>query len=180
MGRSDIFANEFDLDSDEFVPMPKGDVHKSKELVQYISLHDFDAANSQPHGKAGDVMSMLSQILKPRKTEITGLLVTINTFIIPIFCAEKLRAEVNKVVDQLIEEGQAELLPGVLFIDEVTHHKFFNIKRNKIHIFKVHMLDMECFTFLHRALESEISPIIVFATNRGITKIRLIAKILIQ
>lgn len=34
MGRSDIFANEFDLDADEFVPMPKGDVHKSKELVQ--------------------------------------------------------------------------------------------------------------------------------------------------
>jgi RuvB-like protein 1 len=38
------------------------------------------------------------------------------------------------------------------------------------------MLDMECFTFLHRALESEISPIIVFATNRGRTKIRLVAK----
>ncbi|CAK5091232.1 unnamed protein product [Meloidogyne enterolobii] len=34
------------------------------------------------------------------------------------------------------------------------------------------MLDLECFTFLHRALESEISPIIVFATNRGRTKIR--------
>jgi RuvB-like protein 1 (pontin 52) len=34
MGRSDIFANEFDLDADEFVPMPKGDVHKTKEVVQ--------------------------------------------------------------------------------------------------------------------------------------------------
>uniref|UniRef100_A0A914L9Q4 RuvB-like helicase n=1 Tax=Meloidogyne incognita TaxID=6306 RepID=A0A914L9Q4_MELIC len=138
LGRSDIFANEFDLDADEFVPMPKGDVHKSKELVQYVNLHVFDSANSAPHGKAGDMMTMLSQILKPKKTEIT----------------EKLRNEVNKVVNQLIESGQAELLPGVLFIDEV------------------HMLDLECFTFLHRALESEISPIIVFATNRGRTKIR--------
>lgn len=34
MGRSDIFSNEFDLDADEFVPMPKGDVHKQKEIVQ--------------------------------------------------------------------------------------------------------------------------------------------------
>uniref|UniRef100_A0A914HZZ3 RuvB-like helicase n=1 Tax=Globodera rostochiensis TaxID=31243 RepID=A0A914HZZ3_GLORO len=138
IGRSDIFANEFDLDADEFVPMPKGDVRKQKEIVQYVSLHDFDNANSSPQGKAGDFASMLSKFMKPKKTEIT----------------EKLRNEVNKVVNQLIEAGQAELLPGVLFIDEV------------------HMLDLECFTFLHRALESEVNPVIVFATNRGRSKIR--------
>mmetsp|Transcript_87553 Transcript_87553/g.121528 ORF Transcript_87553/g.121528 Transcript_87553/m.121528 type:complete len:102 (+) Transcript_87553:915-1220(+) len=34
------------------------------------------------------------------------------------------------------------------------------------------MLDMECFSFLNRALESEKSPIIILATNRGITNIR--------
>lgn len=34
------------------------------------------------------------------------------------------------------------------------------------------MLDMECFSFLNRALESEKSPIVILATNRGITKIR--------
>ena len=38
MGRSDIFANEFDLDADEFVPMPKGDVHKTKELQQVSQI----------------------------------------------------------------------------------------------------------------------------------------------
>ena len=42
------------------------------------------------------------------------------------------------------------LVPGVLFIDEV------------------HMLDLECFSFLNRALESTLSPIVIFATNRGI------------
>ena len=52
------------------------------------------------------------------------------------------------------EEGKAEIIPGVLFIDEV------------------HMLDMECFSFLNRALESESAPIIILATNRGITNIR--------
>lgn len=34
------------------------------------------------------------------------------------------------------------------------------------------MLDIECFTFLNRALESPLSPIVVFATNRGICTIR--------
>ena len=48
-------------------------------------------------------------------------------------------------------QGVAELLPGVLFIDEV------------------HMLDAECFTYLHRALERETSPIVVLATNRNLT-----------
>ena len=34
------------------------------------------------------------------------------------------------------------------------------------------MLDMECFSFLNRALEDDLAPVVVMATNRGITKIR--------
>jgi len=34
------------------------------------------------------------------------------------------------------------------------------------------MLDIECFTFLNRALESTLSPIVVLATNRGMCTIR--------
>lgn len=34
------------------------------------------------------------------------------------------------------------------------------------------MLDIECFTFLNRALESTLSPIVIFATNRGVCTIR--------
>jgi len=34
------------------------------------------------------------------------------------------------------------------------------------------MLDIECFTYLNRALESPLSPIVIVATNRGITTIR--------
>lgn len=45
-------------------------------------------------------------------------------------------------------------MPGVLFIDEV------------------HMLDIECFTYLNRALESSLAPIVILATNRGICTIR--------
>ena len=58
------------------------------------------------------------------------------------------------MVNRYIDQGVAELVPGVLFIDEV------------------HMLDIECFTYLHRALESVISPIVIFATNRGTCTIR--------
>jgi RuvB-like protein 2 len=34
------------------------------------------------------------------------------------------------------------------------------------------MLDIECFSFLNKSIESELSPIIIMASNRGVTKIR--------
>ena len=37
---------------------------------------------------------------------------------------------------------------------------------------EVHMLDIECFTYLNRALESALAPIVVLATNRGVCTIR--------
>jgi len=137
VGRSDSYATEFDLEADEYVPVPKGDVHKKKEIVQDVTLHDLDMANAKPQS-GQDLMSVMGSIMKPRKTEVT----------------EKLRLEINKVVNRYIDQGIAELVPGVLFIDEV------------------HMLDIECFTYLNRALESTLSPIIIFATNRGMCTIR--------
>jgi len=83
-------------------------------------------------------MSLMGQMMKPKKTEIT----------------DKLRGEINKVVNKYIDQGVAELVPGVLFIDEV------------------HMLDIECFTYLNKALESKLAPIVILATNRGICEIR--------
>lgn len=38
MGRSDAFATEFDLEAEEYVPLPKGEVHKKKEIVQVCTL----------------------------------------------------------------------------------------------------------------------------------------------
>ncbi|TVY80994.1 RuvB-like helicase [Lachnellula suecica] len=137
VGRSDAYATEFDLEAEEYVPIPKGEVHKKKEIVQDVTLHDLDIANARPQG-GQDIMSMMGQLMKPKMTEIT----------------EKLRAEINKVVNKYIDQGVAELVPGVLFIDEV------------------HMLDIECFTYLNRALESSISPIVILASNRGMCTIR--------
>lgn len=34
------------------------------------------------------------------------------------------------------------------------------------------MLDLECFTYLNKALETPISPIVILASNRGMTTIR--------
>ena len=137
VGRSDSYATEYDLEAEEYVPIPKGDVHKKKEIVQDVTLHDLDMANAKPQG-GHDFLSLMSQINRPKKTEIT----------------EKLRLEINKVVNKYIDHGIAELVPGVLFIDEV------------------HMLDIECFTYLNRALESNLAPIVILATNRGICEIR--------
>merc|ERR1711985_151015 len=137
VGRCDTFAAEYDLEAEEYVPLPKGDVHKKKEIVQDVTLHDLDMANAKPQG-GQDIVSVMNNMMKPRKTEIT----------------EKLRLEINKVVNRYIDQGVAELVPGVLFIDEV------------------HMLDIECFTYLNRALESTLAPIVVLATNRGMCNIR--------
>lgn len=137
VGRSDAYATEFDLEAEEYVPVPKGDVHKKKEIVQDVTLHDLDISNAKPQG-GHDFLSLMSQINRPKKTEIT----------------EKLRLEINKVVNKYIDHGIAELVPGVLFIDEV------------------HMLDIECFTYMNRALESNLAPIVILATNRGICTIK--------
>jgi RuvB-like protein 1 (pontin 52) len=153
VGRSDAYATEFDLEAEEYVPIPKGEVHKKKEIVQDVTLHDLDIANSRPQG-GQDIMSMMGQLMKPKMTEIT----------------EKLRAEINKVVSKYIDQGVAELVPGVLFIDEVRA----DVRSNEwqLTIEQVHMLDIECFTYLNRALESPISPIVILASNRGMCTIR--------
>ena len=137
VGRSDSYATEFDLEAEEYVPIPKGDVHKKKEIVQDVTLHDLDVANARPQG-GHDFISLMSQVNRPKKTEIT----------------EKLRLEINKVVNRYIDHGIAELVPGVLFVDEV------------------HMLDIECFTYMNRALESNLAPIVILATNRGVCTIK--------
>ena len=155
VGRSDAFSTEFDLEAEEYVPVPKGDVHKKKDIVQDVTLHDLDVANARPQG-GQDVMSMMGQLMKPRKTEIT----------------EKLRGEINKLVNKYIDQGVAELVPGVLFIDEVKPTPLPLPTQNTLTQSQVHMLDLECFTYLNRALESTISPIVILASNRGQTTIR--------
>lgn len=67
---------------------------------------------------------------------------------------QEVRDQINAKVMEWREEGKAEINPGVLFIDEA------------------HMLDIECFSYLNRALEGDMAPIVIMATNRGITKIR--------
>lgn len=67
------------------------------------------------------------------------------------FVPKTLTMEFNPLyqVAEWREEGKAEIVPGVLFIDEV------------------HMLDIECFSYLNRALENDMAPVVIMATNRG-------------
>ncbi|TIA89693.1 hypothetical protein E3P99_01931 [Wallemia hederae] len=66
----------------------------------------------------------------------------------------ELREQINSKLSEWREEGKASIVPGVLFIDEV------------------HMLDIECFSYLNRALESELAPLVIMASNRGYARIR--------
>ncbi|GAQ80109.1 putative DNA helicase TIP49 [Klebsormidium nitens] len=132
LGRS--FARSRDYDAmgptTKFVQCPDGELQKRKEVVHVVSLHEIDVINSRTQGFlalfAGDTGEIRSEV----------------------------REQIDSKVAEWREEGKAEIVPGVLFIDEV------------------HMLDIECFSFLNRALENEMSPILVVATNRGITRIR--------
>ncbi|DBA90549.1 TPA: RuvB-like 2 [Trebouxia sp. C0004] len=132
LGRS--FARSRDYDamgpSTKFVQCPEGELQKRKEVVHVVTLHEIDVINSRTQGFlalfAGDTGEIRQEV----------------------------REQIDAKVAEWREEGKADIVPGVLFIDEV------------------HMLDMECFSFLNRALENDMSPILVVATNRGITKIR--------
>lgn len=109
---------------------PEGEIEKRKEVVHTVSLHEIDVINSRSQG----FLALFSGDTGEIKQEV--------------------RDQIDQKVSEWREEGKADIVPGVLFIDEV------------------HMLDIECFSFLNRALESETAPVVILATNRGITKIR--------
>jgi len=109
------------------VERPSGPVRKTKTVTHTITLHDIDIANIRFH-----------RGLLFREEEIS----------------DEIRQKVDEYVNELIKDHRAELVPGVLFIDEA------------------HMLDVESFAFLSRALEEEFAPILVLATNRAITTVK--------
>jgi DNA helicase TIP49 (TBP-interacting protein) len=43
-----------------------------------VTLHDLDVANARPQG-GQDILSMMGQLMKPKKTEITGICMNIMT-----------------------------------------------------------------------------------------------------
>jgi len=132
LGRAFTRARDYDAMGPEtkFVQCPEGELQKRKEVVHTVTLHEIDVINSRTQG----FLALFSGDTGEIKSEV--------------------RDQINTKVAEWREEGKAEIVPGVLFIDEV------------------HMLDIECFSFLNRALESDMSPILIMATNRGITKIR--------
>eukprot|EP01083_Nonionella_stella_P292570 995020_1 len=132
IGRSFARAQEFDAMSSgtKFVQTPAGELCKRKEFIHTVSLHEIDVINSKPSG----FLSLFSGDTGEIKQEI--------------------RDQIDQKIDNWRETGKADIIPGVLFIDEV------------------HMLDIECFSFLNRAIESDMAPIVIIATNRGITEIR--------
>jgi RuvB-like protein 2 len=132
LGRSFTRARDYDAmgPQTKFVQCPEGELQKRKEVIHTVTLHEIDVINSRQQG----FLALFSGDTGEIKSEV--------------------REQINTKVAEWREEGKAEIVPGVLFIDEV------------------HMLDIECFSFLNRALESDMAPVLIMATNRGITRIR--------
>ncbi|GAX82411.1 hypothetical protein CEUSTIGMA_g9839.t1 [Chlamydomonas eustigma] len=132
LGRSFTRSRDYDAMGPQtrFVQCPEGELQKRKEVVHVVTLHEIDVINSRTQG----FLALFSGDTGEIRHEV--------------------REQIDLKVAEWREEGKAEIVPGVLFIDEV------------------HMLDIECFSFLNRALENDMAPVLVVATNRGITKIR--------
>ncbi|PKS09704.1 hypothetical protein jhhlp_004325 [Lomentospora prolificans] len=132
LGRSYARSREYDaMGADtKFLQCPDGELQKRKEVVHTVTLHEIDVINSRTQGYlalfSGDTGEIRSEI----------------------------RDQINTKVGEWKEEGKAEIVPGVLFIDEV------------------HMLDIECFSYINRALEDDLAPVVIMATNRGYSRIR--------
>lgn len=127
-------ASEYDVGPRKKSDLPKGAVSKEKEVMRFFTLYDIDMSFAMQRGAL--TRALLGSVEIDRE--------------IP----DEVRKEADETVRKLIDEGKAELVPGVLFIDDA------------------HLLDLESFSFLSRAMESELSPILVLATNRGVAKIR--------
>lgn len=132
LGKSFTRARDYDAMGPEtkFVQCPEGELQKRKEVVHTVSLHEIDVINSRQQG----FLALFSGDTGEIRSEV--------------------RDQINTKVAEWKEEGKAEIVPGVLFIDEV------------------HMLDIECFSFINRALEDDFAPIVVMATNRGVSQTR--------
>ncbi|KAG0131699.1 TIP49 C-terminus-domain-containing protein [Tuber indicum] len=132
LGRSFTRSRDYDAmgPDTKFVQCPEGEIQTRKESVHTVSLHEIDVINSRTQG----FLALFSGDTGEIRSEV--------------------RDQINIKVGEWKEEGKAEIVPGVLFIDEV------------------HMLDIECFSYINRALESELSPIVIMASNRGNTRIR--------
>ncbi|TKR72236.1 hypothetical protein L596_019715 [Steinernema carpocapsae] len=132
LGRSYARTGDYDAmgPQTKFVRCPEGEIMKRRETVHTVALHDIDVINSRSQG----FMALFSGDTGEIKEEV--------------------REQINRKVTEWREENKADVVPGVLFIDEV------------------HMLDLECFSFINRLIENDLSPILAMATNRGIVKIR--------
>lgn len=108
LGKCETRYRDNDLDSFRYLPLPRGEVHRKREKISYVSLHDLDH-----------------------------------------FYSDRLRKEVDAIVQRYMEKGLAEIHMGVLFVDEAQ------------------VLDRFSLAYLSKICEGA-SPLIVLSTNKGI------------
>merc|ERR1719387_2264233 len=154
--------NKEKVNAGDVITIDKASGKINKLGRSFARARDFDAMGSQtkfvqcPEGelqKRKEVVHTVSlhemDVINSRQQGFLALFAGDTGEIKP-----EVREQINQKVAEWREEGKATVVPGVLFVDEV------------------HMLDIECFSWLNRALESDLSPVLIIATNRGIAQIR--------
>lgn len=132
LGRSQTRSRDYDTIGAEtrFVLCPEGELHVRKEIVHTVSLHEIEVINPR------------SQVFLALFSGNTGEI------------RSEVREQTHITVAEWEDEGNAKIIPGILFIEEV------------------HILDIECFSYITRALEAQLAPIVIMASNRDQARIR--------
>jgi RuvB-like protein 2 len=136
--------------------------HATKLGRSYARSYDYDAVSGMTRFvqcPTGELQSLQEHVHTVSLHEIDVINSRSQGFL-ALFTGETgeisndVRDQIDSRVAQWKLSGKCEIIPGVLFIDEC------------------HMLDIECFSFINRALETDLAPIVIFATNRGNSIVR--------
>ena len=142
LGRSFTRSRDYDATGAQtrFVQCPEGELQKRKEVVHVVSLHEIDVINSRQQGFlalfAGDTGEIKAEVREQIDQKVAEWREEVRHA--PFYMAPSRVIWTNPpplLASPRRPQGKATIVPGVLFIDEV------------------HMLDMECFSWLNRALE---------------------------
>jgi RuvB-like protein 1 (pontin 52) len=121
IGRSKNFIFEKTFKNEKYISIPFGKVYKKKNIIQKMTFYDIDCVNFKYF------KNFFSKKIKNNDT--IGL------------CVD------NMIFKQILHK-KTEIIPGILFIDEI------------------HILDTENLLIINKILESNFSPLFILATNR--------------
>ncbi|KAM0686464.1 RuvB ATP-dependent DNA helicase pontin [Conglomerata obtusa] len=91
LGRSEAYVQDCALECERYVPVPKGEVKRRREIWQNISLNDLHASMYQNKNEAENYFSQLID-------------------------KERIKKDIYAIVREYVQNGNCEIIRGILFI----------------------------------------------------------------